>query len=265
MRKLFILLVVCCCYVNGLQGQVQSSEKFVVSVHTGLSIPSGSFGRSDIATSVYYSTLDPQGRWVSGIDKSKSGFAQTGYFVHAETLYKIRSVFGLFIRGGYTTNPVQTQGISDFLSSRSAEQRFVHEDYEMWFVAPGINLEKRWRAFAIHTSLSAGMAFADFPSYESILLYTTTDPPSVWRNIQPTPTLVSSIVGISVGFRYNVSKAFSLGLETLFQRSEFDYDVQMIIVPGGNPDDKISDRLKVRTTNIGITFGYNFGKGIRGN
>jgi len=124
-----ILVLVFCCSWNVLQAQEQDSQKFMLSVQSGLSIPSGPFAKSNIENSLYFSAENPE-RWISGINKSKSGFAEPGYFISLEMLYKIRPAFGVLLRTGYSTNPVDTETISNFLISffDGREQKFVEDD-----------------------------------------------------------------------------------------------------------------------------------------
>jgi len=257
--KNFIILCLLFLSLNlDLYAQEDVYGRFSLSVSGGRAIPVGSFGNKDIFNSAIYTPEDVQNPWMIGIDKSKSGFAEPGYFFNLEMKYMLNQSFGLRLRTGYTFNSVWTDGITQFLTENYADQQFVHDDYNIFHVAPGLGYEIKIGKFNLGVGLFSGLALTNYPYYESILLYTTTNPPRIWAHDGERPTLKSFLISGALNIDYKVTSKLTWSIECSLQSSNFQYLMRTIIIPGGNPNPEINDILKTSNLNIGFKLQYNF-------
>lgn len=243
-----------------LYGQEDIYNRFNISVSGGRAIPVGSFGNKDIINSAIYTPEDIQNPWVIGIDKSKSGFAESGYFFNIEMKYMLNQSFGLRLRTGYTFNSVWTEGITQFLSTNYGDQKFEHEDYKIFHAAPGLGYEKKVGNFNLGVGVFSGLALTNYPYYQSILLYTTTNPPIIWAHDGERPTLKAFLIGGALNIDYNATSQLTWGIECFLQSSNFDYSMTTRVIPGFSPNPEINDILKTSNLNIGLKLQYNFTK-----
>lgn len=241
-----------------LLGQDDIYNRFSISVSGGRAIPIGSFGNKDIISSAIYTPEDVQNPLVIGIDKSKSGFAESGYFFNIEMKYMLNQSFGLRLRTGYTFNSVWTEGITQFLSTNYGDQKFEHEDYKIFHAAPGLGYEKKIGIFNLGVGVYSGIAFTNYPYYESILTYTTTNPPLKWAHDGDLPNLKALLLGASINIEYQKSSKLNWGIELSYQNSNFDYSMTTRVIPGGSPNPEINDTLKTSILNVGLKLQYNF-------
>ncbi len=258
MKNFIILIVLSLKLSLSLSAQEALTNRLSVSVSGGIAIPVGSFGNKDIINSAIYTPENVQNPWIIGIDKSKSGFAEPGYFLNLEMSYKLNQVIGLRLRSGYTFNGVSTEEITQFLSTRYAEQRFEHDDYKILHIAPGLGYEKKVGNFSFGIGFFLGLALTNYPYYQSILLYTSTNPPGIWAHYGEQPLLTSFLIGGALKFDYTVTSQLSWGIECSLQSADFDYSVRTMIIPGGNPNPEINDVLRTSNLNIGLKLQYNF-------
>ncbi|MFN3840893.1 MAG: hypothetical protein ACK4RF_09310 [Cyclobacteriaceae bacterium] len=258
MKNFIILSVLMLTLSTDLLGQDDIYNRFSISVSGGRAIPVGSFGNKSIINSAIYTPEDVQNPWVIGIDKSKSGFAEPGYFVNLEMKYMLNQSFGLRLRTGYTFNSVWTEGITQFLSTNYGDQKFEHEDYKIFHAAPGLGYEIKMGIFNLGIAIYSGLALTNYPYYESILLYTTTNPPIIWAHDGERPTLSAFLIGGALNIDYKVTSQLRWSIECSFQNSNFNYSISTRFIPGGNPNPEINDILKTSILNIGLRLQYTF-------
>jgi hypothetical protein len=259
--KNFITLTVLMLILSlDLLGQDDIYNRFSISVSGGRAIPLGSFGNKDIINSAIYTLEDVQNPWLIGIDKSKSGFAELGYFVNLEMKFMLSQSFGLRLRTGYTFNSVWTEGITQFLTSRYANQRFEHDDYKIFHIAPGLGYEKKLGNFNLGMGVYSGLALTNYPYYQSILLYTPANPPRIWAHDGEQQTLKSLLISGALNIDYKVTSKLTWSIECALQSSNFNYSIRTRIIPGGNPNPEMNDRLKTSNLNVGLKLQYNFAR-----
>jgi hypothetical protein len=259
MKNFIILSALILTFCPDLFGQDDIYNRISISISSGGAIPVGSFGNKDIISSAIYSTFGPVSNpWLKGIDKSKSGFAEPGYFVNLEMKYMLNQSFGLRLRTGYTFNSVWTDGITQFFSARYGPTKFEHEDYKILHAAPGLGYETKLGIFNLSMALYSGLALTNFPYYQSILLWTTTNPPTIWAHEGARPTLKAFLIGGALNIDYKVTSRFRWSIECSFQNSNFNYTVRTRMIPAGNPNPEINDILKTSLINVGLRVQYNF-------
>lgn len=258
MKNFIILSMLMLTLCLDLLGQDDNYNRFSISVSGGRAIPVGSFGNKDIINSAIYTPENVQNPWLIGIDKSKSGFAEPGYFVNLEMKYMLNQSFGLRLRTGYTFNSVWTDGITQFLSTNYGDQKFEHEDYKIFHATPGLGYEKKIGNFNLGVGVYSGLALTNYPYYESILLYTTTNPPQKWAHDGDRPNLKALLLGASINIEYQKSSKLNWGIVLSYQSSNFDYSMTTRVIPGFSPNPEINDILKTSILNVGLKLQYNF-------
>ncbi len=255
--KSFVFLSISFLLVRGhVYAQGGSNDKLSISFAAGRAIPVGSFGNKDIVNSAIYTTENVQNPWIIGIDKSKSGFAEPGYFANLEMKYLISQSVGLRLRTGYTFNSVYTTGITQFLTTRYGDQQFEHDNYQILHIAPGLGYEKKFGNFNLGVGIFSGLAFTNYPYYESILFYTTTDPPLKWAHDGNQPNLTTPILGGALNINYQTRSKLSWGFELSYQNANFDYSMSTRVIPGSSPNPVINDKLKTSALCIGLHVQY---------
>jgi hypothetical protein len=172
--------------------------------------------------------------------------------------YMLNQSFGLRLRTGYTFNSVWTDGITQFFSARYGPTKFEHEDYKILHAAPGLGYETKLGIFNLSMALYSGLALTNFPYYQSILLWTTTNPLTIWAHDGARPTLKAFLIGGILNIDYKVTSRFRWGIECSFQNSNFNYTVRTRMIPGGIPNPEINDILKTSLINAGLRVQYNF-------
>ena len=151
--------------------------------------------------------------------------------------------------------------MSDFLTliKNNNETKVEEVDYRFLYFTPGIGYNYSLHKFEFGLNLFMGYSISSFPYYKFIFLYTTLDPPPIFAHDGPEPNLGAFILGTSLSATYNVFNRFRIGIDLLYQRSNFAYNMSPRSIPGGNPNIfNFSDILKARVINTGLKIGYSF-------
>lgn len=257
--KSFIIFVVLILTLSlDLMGQGDHYNKFSISISSGGAIPVGSYANMDIINSAIFTPENVQNPWVIGIDKSKSGFAELGHFVNLGLNYNLSQSIDLNLQMGYSSNSVSTDGITQFLTTNFGNQKFEHDDYKIFHVAPGLGYKIMIGSFNFVVGVHSGLAITNYPYYQSILLFTTTDPPQIWAHDGDRSSLKALFIGTSININYQFSPKINLGVDLAYQSSNFEYSMRTRVIPGVSPNPEISDVLKASILNIGFKLQYNF-------
>jgi hypothetical protein len=241
-----------------LYAQENIFSRISLSFSSGPAIPVGSFGDKSVINSLIYTPEDVQNPWVIALDKSKSGFAEPGFFFNLEMKYRLNQHIGLCFRAGHTYNSVSTEGVTQFFTANYGNQKFEHEPYRIFHVAPGLGYEKRVRKFNLGVGVFSGLAVANYPYYQSILLFTTTNPPAIWAHDGERPALKAFLIGVALNINHKITSRLWWGIECSFQNSNFEYSMTTRAIPGGNPNPEINNILRTSNVNIGLRLQYNF-------
>ena len=261
MRKLFYLinLFILSILTYNTFGQIDKSNRLEISVGGGLSLPIGSYGNKSPTKSAIYVVNAPLPT-VKGFDKGKSGFAKTGFDYNIEVKYKLSSCLKLLLLSGTYSNPVETTGMSDFLSNLNGyrETKVVENSYRIFYITPGIGYYYSLNKLNFGLDLFMGYSMTEFPYYKFVLLYTTVDPPIIFAHDGPEPNLNAFTLGTSMSATYKLTDRFKVGLVVSYQGANFSYNVSPRSIPGGDAVYDYTDILKVRVINTGVTLGFSF-------
>jgi hypothetical protein len=261
MRKLFYLinLFVLSSLTFNTSGQIDKSNRLEISVGGGLSLPIGSYGKKNPSKSAIYVANAPLPT-VKGFDKSKSGFAKTGFDYNIEVKYKLSSCLKLLLLSGTYSNPVETAGMSDFLTNLNGyrETKVEENSYRIFYITPGIGYYSSLNKLNFGLDLFMGYSMTAFPYYKFVLLYTTVDPPIIFAHDGPEPNLNAFILGSSLSATYNLTDRSKVGIVVSYQGANFSYHVSPRSIPGGDAVYDYTNILKVRVINTGVMLGFNF-------
>ena len=240
--------------------QSDKLTKLDISISSGLSLPVGSYGKNSPSKSAIYVEGAPA-LTVKGFAKDKSGFAKTGYCYNLEIKHKLTPSLKLLLLAGTYTSTVETDGMSDFLTQikDNRETKVEESDYRFLYFTPGVGYYYSLNKFEFGLNLFMGYSIASFPYYKFIFLFTTMNPPIIFAHDGPEPDLGAFTLGTSLSATYTVFNRFRIGIDLLYQRANFAYNMSPRSIPGGNPGIyNFSDILKARVINTGFKIGYSF-------
>mgnify|MGYP000532151001 CR=1 FL=1 len=255
MKQLVTILILIIAGYLSLTAQSGLPKQWTFSLSSGGAIPVGIYGKNDAANAAIYMP-DIQNPWIIGLDKEKSGFAKTGYYYNAEIKFRFNHGIAVFLRSGQFKNSVQTDGISQFLTEKFALQKLEHVDYEVFYITPGLEYSRQFNNFNVGLSAFAGSSNCNYPYYKSILLYITTDPPPTWGHEGKRPNLKALCIGSLLNLDYRITSRFLMGLEVMYQKADFKYEMTTRTIPGFSPNPTIQNTLKLSVVNIGLKIGY---------
>ncbi|NEW82323.1 MAG: transporter [Mariniphaga sp.] len=260
MKQLSIILFIFSCLSPHLFAQNKLHDRFSFSISGGAAIPVGTFGMKDISNAaIYYvpNSNDPSLTWIMGIDKSKSGFANVGYYYNAQFSYRMTNHVFLFLRAGQTKNSVQTSEISQFLTQKYGLQEFEEADYRIGSVTPGVGYTMSLNQWDISLGLFGGLARSNYPVYKS----TFTNPAMIWTLEGEAPKNLFSFSSGGVLSLDRRFKRISAGIVIVYQHSSFKYDMTTHLSPGSSQvNPVVHDKLKVSLLTVGLQLDYSFGK-----
>jgi hypothetical protein len=252
MKQGFLLIFI----LMSFGAEAQIKKKLTFSVSGGAALPIGIFAKKDVEAAAIYDP-DRVPPAVASIAKSKSGFAKTGYYYQAELSYLLSQHLFAFVRTGTSVNPISVSEMDAFFSSLNGlEQRFSHEDNVLFSVTPGLGYFINKESWKFSFGMFAGYGRVKYPYYENRFVFTQSD--IIWAHSGARPDLSSWVSGGMMKTEYKIKKC-SIGLEVLFQRANFDYEIYPKTIPGGSQSETFSDTLKSRILQAGLTFGYTLG------
>ena len=255
MIRLFLclILIVAFSVPYKIFGQ-DSQQKFGIFLGGGLSLPIESYGKQDASNAAIYANSTQ----VKGFAKEKCGFAKTGFNYNLEIKYKLSSSLKLLLITGTYSNSVETQGMSDYITHISP-QIVEEESYRYLYILPGIGYYYSLNKFNLSLNLFLGYSITRFPYYKFIFIPFYGNPPMMFAHNGPRPNLEAFTLGTSLSTTYNISKRFSIGIDLIYQRANFNYTVSPELIPGGGGANlTFSDILKLRVINTGLKIGYSF-------
>jgi hypothetical protein len=227
-----------------LFSQTEPSVKWSLSLSGGMAVPLSAYGKNDPEGSaiIHPEVQTPR---IIGFQKSRSGFAKKGHYYNAELKLSLPNRIHFFLRSGQFVNPVTTAELSRFLTEKSRLQEVEHVDYEIFYFTPGIGYTKLFKNWVIGVGIFTGFAQSGYPYYKSILLYTTTDPPLIWGHDGERPRLNGLTYGGLLQIDYNITSHWTIGIESTFQKADFDYSMTTRIIPGFTPNPDFMTRLRL--------------------
>lgn len=258
MKNAIILFTLTIAIHQYLSAQIELAKPWTFSLGVGMAAPVGTYGKNDAPTAAVYAPNVPN-PWIIGLNKTKSGFAKTGYYYNADLRYNFTGNIAFFIRTGQCINSVDTKILSNFLTELDKGTVAVeHVNYDIFYFTPGIEYYKTIKNFNVGLNLFTGLAQCKYPYYKWILLYTTTDPPIYWAHEGARPNLNALIIGSSLDINYKITSNIIMGFEAMYQRANFKYEMRTRAIPGGSNIGEIHDTVKLATVNIGFKIGYKF-------
>ena len=244
---------------TNISGQNEKAKKFGISISSGLSIPTETYGKKDPEYSAVYVDKGIL-QSIRGFEKAKSGFAKTGFDYNFEINYKIASSLKLLLRTGRFSNSVETNSMSEFVTQvyDNKETRVEEDNYRFLYITPGISYLYSINNFDFGADVTMGYSMTDYPYYKFVLLFTTVNPPIILAHDGPQPDLGAFTIGSSLFANYKLFGQFKVGFILSYQRSNYKYNLSTRSIPGGSTFFLYSDILKVRVLNTEFKISYNF-------
>jgi hypothetical protein len=260
MNKTLKILIIFILSIHGFQlfSQAPNDKLWEISLGGGFSFPIGVFSNNS-ASSAAILDKNVSATRVIGISKTKNGFAELGLCYNLSIKYKIAPSFRLLFLANRFVNPVQTNGLTTYLTqTHNLDIEYWESDYKMICFTPGIGYEHSLSDFIIEAGIYMGYSFAQYPYYKFILLYTMLDPPPIFAHEGSKNAIHGLTIGGSISVAYRVSGKFNIGIDAIFNSSNFKYKMSNTMIPGGSQVFEISDVLKVRVIGTILRFGYSF-------
>jgi hypothetical protein len=203
--------------------QELKEKKWNIMISSGAAIPVGSYGNTDASSAA----IIPQPQnFLAAFDKGKSGFAKIGYYINAETQFRLKSGVFFLLRGGKIVNAVSTESLSDYLTQRFGTPVNVdHDDYRINYIAPGIGFSKTYKTIEFGFDIFIGYANCNYPYYKGVKLNSNTDPKIIWAHSGERPNLESVTLGNGIFLHYKLLEKLMIGLDCSFQYAQFQEDL----------------------------------------
>jgi hypothetical protein len=145
------------------------------------------------------------------------------------------------------------------LMTKLSSQRVEEESYKYLFINTGIGYYYSLYKFELGLNLLLGYTISRFPYYKFVFLNSSVNPPDIFAHYGSRPNLGAFTLGTSLCATYNIFSHFKIGIELMYQRANFDYNVSPRLIPGGGGANlTFSDILKTRVLNAGLKIGYRF-------
>ena len=113
----------------------------------------------------------------------------------------------------------------------------------------------RLKDWNINFAILGGLARSNYPYYKGTLLYSTVTPPLIWTHEGDQPSLKAFMGGGLLSVNYKI-KRITAGIEMVYQKANFRYDMTTRVIPGYTPNPEIHDKVKVSLLNIGLQLAY---------
>jgi len=258
MRKTILSLVVLCwIWKASAQEEPAKKDTWQFSLSSGVSAPLGSFARHDAAGAIIYNPDDNNAHPnIIGINKSKDGFAKTGYYYSAKVSLLTKQGIVLALHGGRNLNGHRTNELQTFINDHYnytglPDYPFYADDYSIGYLLPGIGYGWSKGSWQIQALMMAGVARCNYPFYKRDNVSNTE-----WRPLKPWPTLHAFAWGGSVTAARSFGKHFFLQADLSYLQSNFGYYIQNLLYPVGNPFPSFVDKIKWKVLQSGLSVGF---------
>lgn len=235
-------------------GQQENPARWSISISSGLALPAGGF--ANIAPE-RTAKLEPDGSgpYFSGFTRDGSSAAKTGLSFSATIDYRLNRSFKIVASFGRTTNPVNTQPITDFLLRNLLYRtNLVASDYELLQGCIGVDYHYQIGRFSVEAGPRFGLSTLSFPEYT---LYALDIPSITKRPYGNKPTSNSTVVGANMNVNYAIGRKVLIGLQGTFLHAGFDYTIDLRW-PGQSTYEIYYDKITYRVVSLSLNIGYRF-------
>lgn len=219
----------------------------------GVSSPLGTFHRKDPNQAIIYYPSD-LGREVLGINKSKSGFAKTGYNMDMAFGRKTRSGFLMFVRTGWNVNAQSTKEMLQFLEGfHDGNVTYSADNYSVFYLMSGVGYGLALGKWEIQPKIMGGFASCNYPYYNAHFEHDNFSGKPLDWNLMDNPWHLNGFAsGASLSVFRELSHHFSIAFQASYLQSNIHYTYQPYSPNLFNIEDQI--RWRVLQTNVGIGF-----------
>ncbi len=250
---LFAAVFMLLCTLLSAQGRLQIQADF------GVSFPVGTFGKTDnTAMRPGVFGVEVENR---GFDKSKAGFATTGYKTGLNVGYMIFNRLTLLANYQITQNGTDEGALSETVQNLwvgDFRERVTHDNYETSALLFGARYEiPVTQSGSLSLHFMAGNSTLGYPGYtvsypDFSFTYTQREE---FVNGEKYDDPTSTMIQFGVSFKMPLTEKLYAGLNAEYASADYDYEMINGSAPGGSDFFYFEDTVVYRAINFGFVFG----------
>ena len=236
--------------------------RFRIELKGGAAVPVGAFANNSTDNLTRPDEYENESQYIGVFTKEGNGFAKPGLFYGGEITYNLTQSFFVGVTALAISNPLDLNTVNEFLvgleGNYSVPLKFnmSQEDYKSTFLAPIIGFQKIKGQWDFRISQAVGFSRMDFPFFEMEILGPGV--PLFFRHFYATEDLTSWFSKTESSFCYHLTERFHVGGSIAYLFSDFDYDLTLVISPGGSAEWRSPDTVNMRLLNFGFHVGFDF-------
>ncbi len=255
MRKVFTILLLILPLIGRPQGNSEKFSRFSVDFKVGTAIPTGAFANTSTSNLI---GLDPnanEGQVIGVFTKEGNGFAKPGFTWSGEVTYRFYKAFFGGLMYQKAINPVDLAAANGYLRTLDSRVTMRQEDYQSTFLAPMLGYQTVRGKFNFRISQAIGKSEIEFPYFE---MEFDAPPPNIFRHLYDTEPISSWFSRTELQTSYRVNKFLHVGAHLSYFYSNFDYNLALVMSPGGSGEFQTPDTVNLRLLNLGLHIGIEF-------
>lgn len=255
MKKWFIIIILVFPSLGKAQGSSEKFNRFSVDFKVGTAIPVGAFANNSTSNLIRQDPNANEGRVTGVFTKEGNGFAKPGFTWSGEVTYMFAKAFfgGLMYQKAF--NPVDLAAANDYLRTLDNRVTMRQDDYQATFIAPMVAYQTMRGKFDFSISQAIGKSELAFPYFE---MEFDAPPPNIFRHLYDTEPIRSWFSKTEIQTNYQINSFLHVGAHLSYLYSNFDYNLALVMSPGGSGEFRTPDTVNLRLLNLGLHLGIEF-------
>jgi hypothetical protein len=255
MKNVLIIILLVFPLFGKAQGSSEKFNRFSVDFKVGAAIPVGAFASKSTSNLTRDDEYVNGGRYIGVFTKEGNGFAKPGFTWSGEVTYMfVKSFFGglMYQRA---TNPVDLAAANDYLRTLDDRVTMRQDNYQATFLAPMVGYQIVRGKFDFRISQAIGKSELAFPYFE---MEFDAPPPNIFRHLYEPEILRSWFSKTEIQTNYRINSFLHVGAHLSYLYSNFDYNLTLVMFPGGSGEFRTPDTVNLRLLNLGMHIGVEF-------
>jgi hypothetical protein len=255
MKNVLIIILLVFPLLGKAQGNSEKFNRFSADFKIGTAIPVGAFEKNSTSNLIGQDPNANEGRVIGVFTKEGNGFAKPGFTWSGEVTYRFAKAFfgGLMYQNA--SNPVDLEAANDYLRTLDSRVTMRQDDYHATFLAPMIGYQTAFGKFDFRISQAIGKSELGFPYFE---MEFDAPPPNIFRHLYDTQPISSWFSKTEVQTSYRLNNFLHVGVHLSYLYSNFDYNLALVMSPGGSGEFRTADTVNLRLLNLGLHIGVEF-------
>lgn len=231
-------------------GQESVWKSFDIQFQYGLSLPVGSFSRTDYP-SIFEERTGSTGKFYEGIQKAQNGYAKPGTQLSLGLGFQTKtplkfSVFYQKSQNAVAFDQLETTIREGLPQPVPRRQNLVHPDYQLQSFLSEVAYVWKKDKLKADIGLLTGLGRLEYPDYAYFY------EPFNLAHDGPKEPIDALMMGISSSLTYAILPWINIGGKISYQRGDFNYRYVLRSIPGGSNYTYFNDEVNHRTLNAGI-------------